>query len=65
VPTDETVKKLYDEMDIQRATQAYLWSFRSAPLCHQINACAFSQHPTDAHWHRALEHDCKIRPING
>jgi hypothetical protein len=29
------------------------------------DACAFSQHPTDAHWHRALEHDCKIRPING
>ena len=25
--TDETAKKLYDEMDLQRATQAYLWSF--------------------------------------
>jgi len=25
-PTDETVKKLYDEMDFQRATQAYMWS---------------------------------------
>jgi len=25
-PTDETVTKLYDEMDFQRATQAYLWS---------------------------------------
>ena len=24
-PTDETVKKLYDEMDFQRACQAYLW----------------------------------------
>jgi hypothetical protein len=35
------------------------------PLCHQINACAFSQYSTDAHWHRALEHDCTIRPIDG
>jgi len=25
-PTDETVKKLYDEMDFQRACQAYLWA---------------------------------------
>ena len=25
-PTDETVKKLYDEMDFQRAVQAYIWS---------------------------------------
>lgn len=24
-PTDETVKKLYDEMDFQRACQAYIW----------------------------------------
>lgn len=24
-PSDETVQKLYDEMDFQRATQAYLW----------------------------------------
>lgn len=24
-PTDETVQKLYDEMDFQRASQAYLW----------------------------------------
>jgi hypothetical protein len=24
-PTDETVRKLYDEMDFQRACQAYLW----------------------------------------
>jgi hypothetical protein len=24
-PTDETVEKLYDEMDFQRAVQAYLW----------------------------------------
>ena len=26
-PTKETVDKLYDEMDFQRACQAYLWSF--------------------------------------
>ena len=25
-PTDETVDKLYDERDFQRACQAYLWS---------------------------------------
>jgi hypothetical protein len=25
-PTDETVAKLYDEMDFQRATQAYIWA---------------------------------------
>ena len=25
-PTDETIAKLYDEMDFQRAVQAYLWS---------------------------------------
>lgn len=25
-PTDETSKKLYEEMDFQRATQAYIWS---------------------------------------
>ena len=25
-PSDNTVKKLYDEMDFQRATQAYLWA---------------------------------------
>jgi hypothetical protein len=25
-PTDKTVTKLYDEMDFQRATQAYLWA---------------------------------------
>mgnify|MGYP001825527500 FL=1 len=25
-PTDETVTKLYDEMDFQRACQAYMWS---------------------------------------
>jgi hypothetical protein len=26
-PTKETVEKLYDEMDFQRASQAYMWSF--------------------------------------
>src|SRR6056297_2836666 len=25
-PTDPTVTRLYDEMDFQRATQAYLWA---------------------------------------
>jgi hypothetical protein len=25
-PTDDTVEKLYDERDFQRACQAYLWS---------------------------------------
>ena len=26
-PTDETVNKLYDEIDFQRACRAYLWGF--------------------------------------
>ena len=26
-PTEETTRKLYDEMDFQRAVQAFLWSF--------------------------------------
>jgi hypothetical protein len=25
-PTDETIKKLYDELDFQRAVQAYIWA---------------------------------------
>ena len=28
-PSEETVKKLYDEMDFQRASQAYLWGLPS------------------------------------
>jgi hypothetical protein len=59
------VKKLYDEMDFQRATPAYLWWFRSAPCAIKLAHVLFRSTPTDAHWHRALEHDCKIRPING
>src|SRR5688572_15681836 len=26
-PTEETAKKLFDEMDYQRAVQAYLWAY--------------------------------------
>jgi hypothetical protein len=26
-PTEETARKLYDEMDFQRAVQAYLWAY--------------------------------------
>src|SRR5512132_750750 len=26
-PTEETTKKLFDEMDYQRAVQAYLWAY--------------------------------------
>src|SRR5689334_25300935 len=29
-PTDETVEKLYDERDFQRACQAYIWSLPAA-----------------------------------
>src|ERR1700731_4025614 len=47
------------------ATPAYLWSFRSAPCVIKLAHVLFRSTPTDAHWHRALEHDCKIRPING
>src|SRR6201986_1058484 len=38
-PTDETVEKLYDERDFQRACQAYLWS---------LPAVSF------ASWHRGI-----------
>jgi hypothetical protein len=31
-PTDETVQKLYDEMDFQRATQAYIWGVPAVGL---------------------------------
>jgi hypothetical protein len=31
-PSDETVKKLYDEMDFQRACQAYLWGIPAIGL---------------------------------
>jgi hypothetical protein len=31
-PTGETVEKLFDEMDFQRATQAYIWSVPGAEV---------------------------------
>jgi hypothetical protein len=31
-PTDETVQKLYDEMDFQRAAQAYIWGVPAVGL---------------------------------
>lgn len=31
-PSDETVQRLYDEMDFQRATQAYLWGIPAVGL---------------------------------
>jgi len=36
-PTKETSQKLYDEMDLQRASQAYMWSVPAvnfASICH-------------------------------
>jgi hypothetical protein len=36
-PTDETVKKLYDEMDFQRACQAYLWGLPFVSLAEWQN----------------------------
>ena len=33
-PTDETVTKLYEEMDFQRAVQAYLWSIPLVAFVH-------------------------------
>ncbi len=33
-PTDETVQKLYDQMDFQRAVQAYLWSIPLVGFVH-------------------------------
>jgi hypothetical protein len=41
-PTHETSQRLYDEMDYQRAVQAYIWA---VPL---VNAVAFSKALTDA-----------------
>ena len=31
-PTEETTRKIYDEMDLQRATQAYM-DFYAGPVC--------------------------------
>jgi len=53
LPTDETVKKLYDEMDFQRATQAYLWSFRSAPCAIKLMHVLFRSTPPT---HTGTEH---------
>lgn len=36
-PTDETVKKLYDEVDFQRACQAYLWGLPLVSLAEWRN----------------------------
>jgi hypothetical protein len=38
-PTDKTIAKLYDEMDFQRATQAYIWAIPivSAARWHQLD----------------------------
>jgi hypothetical protein len=36
-PTDETVKKLYDEIDFQRACQAYLWGLPIASIAQWQN----------------------------
>lgn len=32
-PSEETVKKLYDEMDFQRACQAYIWGIPAVGIC--------------------------------
>lgn len=45
MPTKATVEKLYDEMDFQRACQAYLWALpivgsAQAKLQHELNADA-------------------------
>jgi hypothetical protein len=36
-----------------------------APCAIKLAHVLFRSTPTDAPWHRALEHDCKICPING
>ena len=38
-PTKDTVTKLYDEMDFQRAMQAYLWSFPAVSMLRSKPAC--------------------------
>jgi hypothetical protein len=47
------MKKLDDEMDFQRATLAYLWSFRSAPCAIQLMHVLFRSTPPT---HTGTEH---------
>jgi hypothetical protein len=45
VPTQETVTKLYDTMDFQRACQLYLWAL---PI--HRRRCQFAGHTARHHW---------------
>ena len=47
-PTDATVKKLFDEMDFQRAVQAYLWAIPFAAVTGLI--FLLLNIATDGHW---------------
>jgi hypothetical protein len=46
LPTDDTVRKLYGEMDFQRATPAYPWPFRSAPRAIKLTHVRFRGTPS-------------------
>ncbi len=46
VPTQETVIKLYDEMDFQRACQVYLWAL---PIVNAARATLWVDFAADAH----------------
>ena len=42
-PTDATVEKLFNEMDFQRATQAYIWSIPIVSMAHRSGQAAGRQ----------------------
>ena len=41
-PTEETVRKLYDERDFQRAVQAYIWAMPASGE-HQLNVTGLTK----------------------
>ncbi len=57
-PTDETVRKLYDELDFQRAVQAYLWALPIA----SYGAMADAHYRQGADTHTVLIADESAEP---
>ena len=57
-PTDETVQKLYDELDFQRAVQAYLWALPMA----SYGALADAHRDLGADDHKVLVQDDSAQP---
>jgi len=46
-PTEKTVQKLYDELDFQRAVQAYLWAL---PISRAWPVTSMKTHPAPRTW---------------